>query len=184
LGSIEFLVGQNTPQPSSLPQAIADLEDTSTLFVARWNSNDFNRAAQVSKTAMALLDFIVNEFLREKTGRKGNGSYTGTTFEREMSFIIGNGVTDVTLADQVAMADAGPGYGRLPLNVGSPVDLSLERLLNKVKHRNKSLMNFRIANGRHIFVVCPEHTSGGAEGISEFDVQDFCKQCKAAASEL
>ncbi|HWW46266.1 MAG TPA: hypothetical protein VNZ94_00305 [Xanthobacteraceae bacterium] len=178
----EFLIGQNAP--SNLPDAIADLEDASIVFLDRWGKGDVQRAGDVSKKAMVLLDFIVNELLRECVERKGLGTYLNSQLATEMSVLCGIGVTGTSLADQQMMCQAGIGNGRVAAHLGSPEPITLAQLLNKVKHRNRHLINFRIDNDRHIFVICPEHTSGGAEGIYEFDVEEFCEKCRSATSAL
>jgi hypothetical protein len=183
LGFTEFLVGQNAPIPSSLPDAIADLEDASTIFIARWQQRDMTRAGDVSKRAMELLDFIANEMLREKVERKGASSYSGSAFEAAMSVLAADGVTNVTEQDQIDVVTAGPGLGALPLGKAR-VQIDLDRLLNKIKHRKRKLANFRMQNGRHVFVICPDKTEGGAEGIYEFDVHTFCQQSDTAARTL
>ncbi len=75
MGYTHFLIGQNAPVPSSLPDAIKDLEDASTVFMIRWREGEMQRAGEVSKKAMVLLDFIVNELLREKDTRNGLDTY-------------------------------------------------------------------------------------------------------------
>ena len=101
-----------------------------------------------------------------------------------MLVIAGHGIAGVTLEDQLRVVEVGPGNARLPTNVGTPVTLTLHRLMNKIKHRNSQLTNFRIEAQRHIFLICPENSDGTPEGISEFDVVTFCEQCKVAASEI
>lgn len=133
---------------------------------------------------MVLLDFIANELLREKVKRMGLGTYPKSQFASEMSVLCGIGVTGALLADQQNMVLAGAGNGQLPTHLGTPMTLKLFQLLNKVKHRSPHLMNFRIDNGRHIFVICPEDTGGGAEGIYEFGVEEFCEKCRFAAKAL
>lgn len=184
MGYTEFLTGQNAPMPSNLSGAIDDLEDASHTFVRRWSEQALDRAGDVSKTAMVLLDFIVNELLRHQVERRGLGTYNGSPLATALLAPCGRGASGATLADQQAMVHVGAGTGGIPVCLGAPFALDLGRLLNKIKHRNPLLMNFRIDAGRHIFVVCTEHTPGGAEGIYEFDVVDFCRACKSAVSAL
>lgn len=189
MGYTDFLVGLNRSTPSNLPEAIAELEEASLIFLNRWINGENQRAGEVSKKAMTLLDFIANELLRAEVDRKGAGTYAGTPFEAVMTSPCGKGVTGVSQADQMCMVQAGPGNGSLPTHLGRahlrPVpSLCLQQLLNKVKHRNPNLMNFRISAGKHIFVICPDKTGGGAEGIYEFDVAEFCSQCRVAATSL
>ena len=101
-----------------------------------------------------------------------------------MNTVCGKGVSGISLSDQKAMVASGPGAGVIAPHLGTCTSLTLDRLLNKIKHRNPRLMNFRIEHGRHIFLICPELTSGGAEGIYEFDILEFCAHCQAAAQAL
>lgn len=184
MGYTEFLAGLHGATPSNLPTAIDDLEDASMVFLSRWNRGDLLRAGEVSKNAMTLFDFITNELLREMVDRKGSASYVGTPFEAEMSRPCGRGVTGATLADQQGVVQAGPGNGQLPMSLGLAPDPSLQQLLNKVKHRNPNLMNFRIDAEEHILVICTDQTHGGSEGVYEFKVSEFCSRCRMAAAEL
>jgi hypothetical protein len=149
-----------------------------------WQRRDFHRAGSISEEAMIHLDFVANELLREKVERVGRGLFADSALEARLGGLIGTGMTGLALTDQIAMCQTGPGNGRLPKNAGRPVELTLDRLLNKIKHRNPRLINFRIDAGRHIFLICPEHTVGGAEGIYEFDVEAFCRFCTEAAESL
>ncbi|MBY0583395.1 MAG: hypothetical protein K2P68_10835 [Sphingomonas sp.] len=182
MGDIKFLVGQNAPASSYLPKAIDDLEDASHTFVRRWAQGSLPRAQELSDEAMVLLDFIANELLRRQVERKGLSNFTGSAFETALSEACGRGAK-ATIADQKAMVEVGPGTGLIAASLEGPSTFNLGQMLNKIKHRNPSLTNFRIDEGRHIFVVCTEHTAGGAEGIYEFDVVKFCQACKNAASE-
>lgn len=132
---------------------------------------------------MELLDFISNELLRLKVEKKGAGSYAGSPFESAMSVVVGIGVTNVTEQDHLNVILAGAGNGFLPVGLARQ-QLNLDRLLNKIKHRKPQLANFRQENERHIFVICPDKTEGGAEGVYEFDVDEFCQTCNAAAAAL
>src|SRR6204780_2012487 len=171
MGQTEYMMGGQTPSPSNLPESIDDLQDLSTVFMQRWAVRDLKRAGDISKRAMVLLDFIVSDILRERGVWRRARKFTGSPFESEMNRPLAQGLTAVTVADQMGVRSAGAGNGRLPPNVGKPVLLTFERLLNKIKHRNQTLTNFRIESGRHIFVVCPEEPStGAAEGKGEFDV--------------
>lgn len=184
MGHTAFLIGPHGSAPSNLPEAIGNLEDASLVFMSRWNKGDLQRAGDVSKQAMPLFDFIANELLRVEVDRKGSKNYDGTSFATEMASSCGQGVTGATVADQLSMMQAGPGNGQLPGHLRPVSSLSLRQLLNKVKHRNPGLMNFRINAGEHIFVICADHTGGGSEGVYEFIVAEFCNRCRAAAAAL
>lgn len=184
MGHTEFLVGSGSSAPSNLPDAIRDLEEASIIFMMRWRDNDHHRAGQITQKALQLFDFISNEILREKVERLGSGTYEGSAFQAAMKIFCGSGTTNVNLQQQQAMVQAGAGVGNIASSLGPKIELTLDRLLNKIKHRNRHLMNFRNENGRHIFLICPEYTQGGAEGIYEFDVIDFCNKCRLTVSAL
>ena len=112
MDGMEFLTGQHGAAPSNLAEAIDSLDDASLLFVSSWDRGDLKRAGDVSKGAMILLDFIVNELLREEVYRKGANIYAGTPFAMEMERPCGQGVTGAMLADQYGVMQAGPGDGR------------------------------------------------------------------------
>ena len=178
LGNTEFLVsGKNPSGPSNLPSAISDLEEASAVFMMRWQQQDYQRAGLVTEKALQLFDFISNQILRRKVERKGLGNYNGSPFEAQMAVSCGSGVTATSFAEQNNMVTAGAGNGNIVIGARTQIQLTMDRLLNKIKHRN-GLMNFREVNGHHIFVICTDHTTGGPEGIYEFDVVDFCAQCK------
>jgi hypothetical protein len=91
-------------------------------------------------------------------------------------------VAPITRAQQDAMIRAGAGNGTLP-TAGTPI--SLERLLNKIKHRHHATGNFRIAPGnRHIFVVNVDKPDQMPDSIVEFDVLGFCEHCGSVAALL
>jgi hypothetical protein len=87
----------------------------------------------------------------------------------------------VTSAQQHAMVSAGPGQGQIP---GQPVSITLEKLLNKIKHRHHQSANFRIDNGRHVFVINVDKPNKTPDSIVEFDVLEFCLHCKDVAQYL
>ena len=183
MGHTEFLLGNDASRPSSLPEVINALGDLSVDFTAFWQSGNLQSAGNVSNRAMELFDFVSNELLREQVERRTLETYDGSAFNLAMNIVSARGVSGVTLDQQRVVLGTGPGTGALPagLNV---VNIGLDRLLNKIKHRNPRLVNFRIQNDRHLFVICPERTQGGPEGIYEFDVGTFCVNCMQAARSL
>jgi hypothetical protein len=130
---------------------------------------------------MEHLDHIVNEILRARDTRRSNGTYSGSQLETALTVTQGLMTSPVTAAQQQAMIDAGPGQGQLP---GQPVDITLEKLLNKIKHRHHQSTNFRIQDRRHVFVINVDKQNNTPDSIAEFDVRDFCTQCKTVAQYL
>lgn len=183
MGHISYLTDLAGDGPQSIDESIYELENTSVLFRAAWERvpPDFARAAKVSAKAMEHLDHIVNEILRARDTQMAKGHYSGSQLEVELGIMRGSMTSPVTSAHQQAMIAAGPGQGTLP---GLPAQITLERLLNKIKHRHHQSANFRIAAGRHIFVINVDKPNKTPDSIAEFDVIDFCAHCSNAAKHL
>jgi hypothetical protein len=183
MGNISYLTGAGTGGPHSIDESIFKLESTSVLFREAWQRipPDLVRASRVSAEAMEHLDHIVNEILRARDTRTAKCSFAGSQLESLLSVLSGLMVSPVTEVQQSAMIDAGPGNGQLP---GAPVQIPLEKLLNKIKHRHHQSANFRIDGGRHLFLVNVDKQNNKPDSIVEFDVIEFCKHCAAAASNL
>ena len=183
MGHISYLTGAPSSGPQSIEESLYELENTSVLFREAWQRvpPDFVRASRVSAKAMEHLDHVVNEILRARDTRMARGTYAGSQLEAELNIMRGQMFSPVTLAQQQAMIAAGPGNGNLP---GGAVQITLERLLNKVKHRHHQSANFRIQGGRHIFVINVDKPNKLPDSIAEFDVSDFCAHCGQAAKHL
>jgi hypothetical protein len=180
----EFLIGASGQRFGNLSDAIYKLEDLSTIFMKRWASGDAMQASAVSEEAMRCFDFVVGELMRARDDRKTQNIYSGSQFEAEMNRSVALMVKPVTVEEQSAIYQVGPGNGALPRRPFQPVTITLEVTLNKLKHRNGVFMNFRIDNNRHILLICPTGIGGRPESVVEFDVEDFCRRSRAAASAL
>lgn len=181
MGNISYLTGANSPGPQSINESLYGLENTSVLFCNAWSRGDLSRAARVSAEAMEHLDHIVNEILRARDTNMARGTYSATPLESQLNIVRGRMVSPVTSADQQAMVAAGPGQGQLP---GQPASITLEKLLNKIKHRHHQSANFRIDNSRHVFVINVDKPNKTPDSITEFDVLEFCDHCKNVAQYL
>jgi hypothetical protein len=183
MGNISFLTGTSNSGSRSIDESIYELESSSMLFQAAWSRvpPDLARAAKVSAKAMEHLDHIVNEILRARDTKMGKGIYTGSNLESTLSIMRGFMTSPVTAHQQSSMIAAGPGQGNLP---GQPVQITLDRLLNKIKHRHHQSANFRIVADRHIFVINVDKMNKTPDSIVEFDVAEFCEHCRDAAQHL
>jgi hypothetical protein len=183
MGHISYLTGQPNKGPQSIAEALYKLESTSVLFCRAWQQvpPDLIRAGRESANAMEHLDHIVNEILRARDTRMAKGTYSGSQLEAYLNIKAGVMTTPVTLAQQQAMVAAGPGHGQVP---GLPVQITLELLLNKIKHRHHQSANFRIQAGQHIFVINVDKQNKKPDSIAEFDVLEFCVLCASAVPHL
>lgn len=183
MGHISYLTGVPSSPSQSIAESLYELENTSVLFCAAWQRvpPDFERASRVSSKAMAHLDHVVNEILRARDTKMASGTYTGSELETELSILRGKMSSPVTVEQQRAMISAGPGNGKIP---GSPVQITLDRLLNKIKHRHHQSANFRIQADHHIFVINVDKPNKTPDSIVEFDVSEFCNHCAQVAKHL
>lgn len=185
MGNYSFLTGLSGGNGSpSVEEVLYLLENSSTIFVSAWQRvpPDLPRASRVSGEAMTCLDHVVNELLRARDTKKSNGTYTGSPLKAQLDLPQGLMFSPATRNLQSALITAGPGNGALP-GAGAPI--TLEKLLNKIKHRHHNSANFRIdGTGRHIFLINVDKPNQSPDSIVEFDVIQFCAHCRAAAPHL
>lgn len=175
------MTGIPSSGPQSVEEALFQLENSSTVFLASWQRvpKDLQRAGRVSIEAMTHLDHLVNEILRARDTLKAAGTYVSSTLKGQLDIDRGIMISPVTRADQQALIAAGPGNGALP-RTGVPI--ALEKLLNKIKHRHHASSNFRIdINYRHMFLINVDKPNQQPDCIVEFDVADFCNHCRVIA---
>lgn len=176
-----FLTGSSECSPQSIEEALFQFENCSTIFLSAWQRipSDFQRAGRVSIEAMTYLDHIVNEILRARDTLKGHGSYETSSLKSQLDIHRGLMFSPVSRTQQQALIDAGPGQGALP-GAGTPI--TLEKLLNKVKHRHHASSNFRIDDGgAHIFLINVDKPNQTPDSIVEIDVLEFCEHCREIA---
>ena len=181
MGNISFLTGGIQRSPQSIGESIYQLENTSVVFLNAWRRTipDTQRAARASQEAMLHLDHIVNEIMRNRDQLQADGAYTGSQLESQLNISRAVSVSSVTRADQDNLARQGPGNGALP-SAGSSI--SMEKLLNKIKHRRTNSANFRVGtSGEHIFLIGVDKPNRQPDSIVEFVVGDFCQHCSDIA---
>lgn len=184
MGYTEFLVA-GSPSPSiNIQDVIVRLEDLSTVFIKRWSDGSWAHAGEVSVEALRCFDLIVNSLMRARDDKKTMNAYAGSSLEIELSLDIATMASPATLAHHQAVKSAGPGNGHIPSTCPPSSPISLEKTLNKLKHRDSGILNFRIENGLHILVICPVAIGGGPDSVVEFDVATFCQRCLAAAASV
>jgi hypothetical protein len=177
MGHISFLVGGGANSPSSVGESTYQLENCSVVFLAAWQRvpSDLLRASRASSEAMVHLDHIVNVILRARDHSRATNTYMTSPLEVELNCLCGFVVAPVSRSEQQALPAAGPGNGSLPR---TGVGLTLEKLLNKIKHRRPNDANFRVGQaGEHIFVIAVDKTNHQPDSIVEFSVKEFCDRC-------
>lgn len=181
MGNISFLTGGGSSSPPSIDESIYELKNTSIIFLNAWQSTpqDLRRAAIVSQKAMLHLDHIVNEIMRARDQMQSDCCYAGSHLESQLNITRASSASPVTRAQQDALFALNPGSGVLPFSGGA---LSMEKLLNKIKHRRVNSVNFRVgASGEHIFLVGADKPNRQPDSIVEFVIDDFCRHCSDIA---
>jgi hypothetical protein len=131
---------------------------------------------------MSHLDHIVNEILRARDTQKSLGTYDQSSLKRCLVISSGLMLSPVSREQQQAIMNAGAGEGALP---NSGISITLEKLLNKIKHRHHTSSNFRIdATGGHFLLINVDKPDHSPDSIVEFDVLEFCKNCRMVVPHL
>ena len=178
MGSKSFLAGSSADSPQSVEESLFQLQNCSTIFLASWLGmpSDLQRAGRVSNDAMSHLDHIVNEILRARDTQKSLGTYNESNLKRRLDISSGLMLSPVSREQQQAITNAGAGEGALP---DTGISITLEKLLNKIKHRHHASTNFRIDDtGRHILLMNVDKLDHSPDCIVEFDVLEFCEHCR------
>ena len=129
---------------------------------------------------MQHLDHIVNEIMRARDQMQSDGSHTGSPLESQLNITRASSASPVTRVQQDNLSALGAGNGMLPF---AGITLTMEKLLNKIKHRRTTSANFRVgASGEHIFLVGVDKPNRQPDSIVEFVVGDFCKHCSDVAA--
>ena len=184
MGNISFLLGVSKTEPQSIDEAIYQLENASVIFLDSWNRipKDLERAARASREAMVHLDHIVNEIMRSRDHLKSNSSYMGSQLKILLEDNKARASAPVTRIQQANIQAQGPGNGILPTNASS---ITMEKLLNKIKHRRHDYANFRIEkNGEHIFIITVDKPNHQPDSIVEFAISEFCTHCRSIVTAI
>ncbi|ACT12669.1 MULTISPECIES: hypothetical protein [Pectobacterium] len=181
MGSISFLTDRRLETSPSIKESIYQLKCKSTLFLDAWEKSpqDLECAGRESEEAMRHLDHIVNEIMRYRDHLQSDNSYVGSSLETHLNITRALSVSPVTRLDQTSISGLGPGNGVLP-SPGIPI--TMEKLLNKIKHRRTDSSNFRVESfGKHIFLIGVDKSNRQPDSIVEFVVKDFCDHCSDIA---
>lgn len=179
MGHTEFLIAGTGSGHQSVRESVEDLRAQSYLFCRAFGLGDHDRAGAATRVAMERFDYIVGELMRSRDDLANGLAGANPQYTSALNATLGMIVNPVTITEQQQVRTVGAGNGRLPAVANGPNSSKLVDVLNKVKHQNRSFMNFRIENGRHIFVVCA-HKNTKPDCVVEFDVLQFCDLCDAA----
>ena len=181
----EFLVDLTGKSPRNLKDSIRRVFNASAGFRQSWLSGEHQEAYETSQEAFEHLDYIQNELLRQRDVHKSNAAMWPTSlFYSALTASVGHMISGVTPADRMWFLNLSQGAGSMPAG-SAPTLLTLEKALNKLKHRDLVAINFSLpASGGHTLYLFTNAGMGQLDSLSEIHVSAFCTACKSAASHI
>lgn len=181
----QFLVDLSGKSPHNLKDSIRRVQNASAGFTQSWANGEFQEALETSQEAFEHFDYIQNELLRQRDVHKANAATWPTSlFNAKLSNTVGQFHNNVTSTNRAWFLGLSQGAGAMPADA-TLVPLTLEKALNKLKHRDTIAINFSLsASGRHILYLFTNAGMGQPDSISELDVLNFCAACKSAAQHI
>ncbi len=178
----KFLVDLSGKSPRNLKDSIRRVQNASAGFIQSWEKGDVKEALETSQEAFEHFDYIQNELLRQRDVHRANAvTWPTSLFNTALSNTVGHLHNNVTTTNRAWFLGLSQGAGAMPVGA-SLVPLTLEKALNKLKHRDTVAVNFSLtASGRHILFLFTNAGMGQPDSISEIDVLNFCAACKSAA---
>jgi hypothetical protein len=177
----EFLVDLSGKSPRNLKDSIRRVQNASAGFAQSWANGDRQEAYETSQEAFEHFDYIQNELLRQRDVHKEDVAWSTSPFNAALTATVGKLLNAATAAHRTWFQGLPEGSGAMPTGV-VPVPLTLEKALNKLKHRDTVAINFSLsASGGHALYIFTGAGMGQLASISEIDVSVFCAACKTAA---
>ncbi|MCE5997404.1 hypothetical protein [Acinetobacter nosocomialis] len=162
----------------NLEEAIDLLAQVSNEFKSHWQRRYMDGCNQTSEIAVKNFDFIVNEILRLRDDLPDDSEdQYSKEFKNLLKLKVGKIAFDITYKELVIFNTSHRGYAKIDEEKETQ-QISLGRLLNKIKHRCISQINFRFDQGEHILVIGSDAFGKDPNCIVEFSVKKFCSECQ------
>lgn len=181
----DFLVDPTGKSPRNLKDSIQRVLNASAGFRQSWLSGEQQEAYETSQEAFEHLDYIQNELLRQRDVHKSNAAtWPASPYFSALTATVGLMINGVRPADLLWFQNLSRGAGAMPTG-STPIPLTLDKALNKLKHRDTVVFNFSLpAGGGHTLYLFTNAGMGQLDSLSEMDFSTFCSACKAAASHI
>ncbi|MCU4423221.1 hypothetical protein [Acinetobacter sp. WU_MDCI_Abxb74] len=162
----------------NLDEAIDLLAQVSNEFMLHWKKNYLTGCNETSEIAIKNFDFIVNEILRLRDDLPNDSkNYYSREFKRLLKSEVGKVDFDISYKDLIIFDRSKSGHAKI--DEGKAIkQIQLIKLLNKIKHRCITQINFRIEEGEHILVMGSDEFGSDPKCIVEFNVKKFCSECQ------
>lgn len=181
----EFLVCPSGKSPKNLKDSIRRIQNCSRGFRESWLSNDRDDALKTSEEAFEHLDYVQSEFLRQRDVHKMDAAtWSSSPFKRQLDSHVGNFINDISDDDRDLFISQTIGSAHFPLRTITHL-LTLEKALNKLKHRDTVKINFSLPSPKgHKLYILTNGGMGQPASLSEIDMIIFCSVCKAASEHV
>lgn len=181
----EFLVDPTGKSPRNLKDSIRRVLDASAGFRQSWLNGEYPEAYDTSQEAFEHFDYIQNELLRQRDVHKSNAATWPTSpFCAALTTPVGQIINNVSATDRLWFLNLVQGAGAM-LIACNPTPLTLDKALNKLKHRDTVAFNFSLPSGSgHTIYLFTNGGMGQSDSLSKIDISDFCAACKTAASHI
>lgn len=181
----EFLVDLTGKSPRNLKDSIRRVLNASAGFRQSWLNGEHQEAYETSQEAFEHFDYIQNELLRQRDVYKSNAAIWPTSpFCAALTASVGQIINNVSVANRLWFLSLVKGAGAMPTGC-NPTSLTLDKALNKLKHRDTVEFNFSVPAGvGHSLYLFTNAGMGQLDSLSEIDVAAFCAACKTAASHI
>ncbi|TOC20266.1 hypothetical protein CGJ90_21550 [Vibrio parahaemolyticus] len=178
----EFLVCPSGKSPKNLKDSIRRIQNSSLGFRESWLSGEHDDALKTSEEAFEHLDYVQNEFLRQRDVHKMDAAtWSSSPFKTELGSHVGNLINGISVSDSNLFISQAIGSAHLPSGTTTQ-PLTLEKALNKLKHRDTVKINFSLPElGGHKLYILTNGGMGQPASLSEIDMNIFCSVCKAAS---
>lgn len=181
----KFLVDPTGKSPRNLKDSIRRVLNASAGFRQSWLNGEHLEAYETSQEAFEHFDYIQNELLRQRDVHKSNAATWPTSpFCAALTTPVGQINNNVSAADRLWFLNLVQGAGAMPTGC-TPTPLTLDKALNKLKHRDTVAFNFSLPAGAgHTLYLFTNAGMRQSDSLSKIDVSAFCAACKTAASHI
>ncbi|MDA0281584.1 MAG: hypothetical protein O3C29_14300 [Proteobacteria bacterium] len=181
----QFIVDPHGKAPQNLKDSILKIRNASAEFCSNWTEGRHHDAQIASDEAFKHFDYVQGELLRQRDFHKKNqATWPSSAFKIALNKQVGIFLDNISTNDISGFKNYAYGEACMPANSNSQL-LSLERALNKLKHRDTISVNFAMSpSSGHTLYVLTFAGMGQPASLAEIKISNFCDICDIAASHV
>jgi len=178
---MQFLKNSSSELPRTIEESIRLLKNASVGFCDSWLDGDIDEAKETSVEAFEILDHIQNELLRRRDDLKKENRWSDSQYKVAMGEVVGEIVAIESQQHETNFLQNPVGDASFP-DEAIPETLTMEKALNKLKHRVSHGINFNISPAKeHYLYIFTSSGMGQPAAISKIHMKKFCQKCKSAS---